>query len=492
MSGHTKVLLLELNEITWNVVDRLIASHGDAYLPNFARLRREGAWTRQIAEEQPPHLDPWITWVTLHTGVRREVHGAAVLEQDSGSISAPRLWDYATEGGRSVGIFGSVSAYPPRQVPGFMVPGPFAPGNETYPKALEPIQAINRLGTSMHNRTGSGGGAMAAARSGLKVLGMGLRPATLFGAASQLLRERLAPASRWRRVSLQPRINFDVFSKLYRDTRPDFATFHSNHAAHYMHHYWRAWDDTGFTARSSQQEREKYGDAVPYGYRLCDTLIGEAMDLLDASTVLIVASSMGQRPYVNDRYQEGKVIVRIRDIGKLLDIIGRDGIVESVPTMVPQWNLRIPDAARRSEVRQRLEDARRNVKGVEEPAIHVEETAEILTVTPLGLSEAGKDISYTFPAAGGSHVRYALEDLFIIDAPTVKQGMHDREGLLAFFGAGIAKGHVMEACSNLDVAPTVLTLLDLPVPAQMTGRVLSEAWDGPAAQGERAPRLQSA
>ncbi len=64
------------------------------------------------------------------------------------------------------------------------------------------------------------------------------------------------------------------------------------------------------------------------GYRLCDELLGRFMRLLDDSTVLVVASSMGQQPFVSDRYRDGKIVVRFRDIDSLLDMLGRDGIDE--------------------------------------------------------------------------------------------------------------------------------------------------------------------
>src|SRR5262245_28485406 len=75
-----RVLLLEFNEITWAIIDPLIAS---GKLPNLARLLREGTVASPEALEKRPHLDPWVTWVTVHTGAERSVHGATVLEQDS-------------------------------------------------------------------------------------------------------------------------------------------------------------------------------------------------------------------------------------------------------------------------------------------------------------------------------------------------------------------------------------------------------------------------
>lgn len=491
-----KVLLLELNEVNWPVIDQLIAQRGPGFLPNFGRLRSEGTWATPVALEQPPHLDPWVTWVTLHTGVPREVHGASVLEQDAESLHAQRLWDYVDAAGQSVGVFGSISAYPPRAVDGFMIPGPFAPSDETFPSDLQPIQAFNRLYTQVHNKTRRGLGPLGMAAMARRLLGLGLSPASLAGVARQLIRERLNPGSRWKRVVLQPRINYDFFAHAYRKTRPRFATWHTNHAAHYMHHYWRAWDDSRFSVSSSSEERSQFGEAVPLGYRVCDDLIGRFLKLADRDTVLVVASSMGQQPFVTEKYPEGKVVVRIRDIDRFLDILGAEGITETVPTMVPQWNLRVPDVHQRAELVRRIEGVLRGTEGPSERAVVLEQSGPIVTITPLGLSGSTKGMRYFFTRSPGAlAVGYALEEVFATDTPTVKQGMHHPAGMLALVGTGVQRGLEIPVSTNLDIAPTLLTLMGIPVPALMKGRVLSEAWANvPASQAIVAgnPELQNA
>lgn len=473
MESKRKVLLLELNEINWRVVDRLIEQRGADFLPHFGKLRGEGAWAVQSAVERAPLLDPWITWVTLHTGVSPAVHGASVLEQSSDSLRAPRTWQYAAQAGCKVGVFGSISAYPPPKLNGFVVPGPFAPGNETHPLRLGPVQAVNRRYTQLHNQTTRAPTLAENAATAFALVRMGLSLGTMAQVAKQLVRERLQPGQRWRRVCLQPRLNFDIFASLYRQERPDFATWHSNHAAHFMHHYWRAWDDAVFPVKSSPKEREQYGQAVPEGYRLCDELIGRAMALLDSDTVLVVASSMGQQPFISDRYKVGKVIVRVRDIEALLAIVGREGISDVVPTMVPQWNLRIQDPVRRHAVQAAFETAYRQRGEQREASFAVQETESILTVTPLGLTRDERDWQYHFPQAVKADSRgYPIEALMAIDAPTVKQGMHHIDGLLAFYGVDVRRGVKLPDCTNLDVAPTLLALMDVPVPAVMEGVVL--------------------
>ena len=467
----SKVLLLEFNEINWRVIDALIAQRGASFLPHFGRLRREGAWTTQSAVERNALLDPWVTWVTLHTGVGPEVHGATVLEQSSDTIKAKRTWHYASEAGLSVGIFGSISAYPPTPVKGFMVPGPFAPGNETYPASLGPVQAVNRGYTQVHAGAQKAPGMADNLRLGASLVKLGLKPATMVKIAGQLLMERAKPETRWKRVCLQPALNFDIFSEQYQQQRPDFATWHSNHAAHFMHHYWRAWDDTDFPVKSPAEERRKYGEAVPYGYQLCDELLGRAMAMVDADTVLVIASSMGQQPYINERYSEGKYIVRVKRIDDLLALAGRDGITEVVPTMVPQWNLTIPDAARRAQVKAFFEAAVRRQGGQPTEAFAVQETHDQLTLTPLGLAHNKGPIEYAFTLADGRKVVHPLKDLFEMDTPTVKQGMHHIDGMLCFWGKPVQPGQ-LAPCTNLDVAPTLLAVMGVPVPAEMPGRVL--------------------
>lgn len=484
-----KVLLLELNEITWDIADRLIAK---GMMPNLGRMRSEGAWAVSEAVERPPYLDPWITWVTVHTGVDRSVHGAAVLEQDQATIKAKRTWEYAAEAGKSIGVFGSVGAYPPRPVGGFMVPGPFAPSNATYPPYVEPVQALNRKYTQVHHKNAEQDSPRAMLQLGVDLLRLGLSPRTCLKIAAQLAREKANPATHYKRVMLQPEINFDFFRVLYDRYRPDFATWHSNHAAHYMHHYWRAWDDSGFPSRASEEEKSKYGKAVEEGYALVDDLLGRFQRLVDDDTVIAIASSMGQKPYVNELYPDGKVCVKFKDIHTVLGIVGAEGVSEVVPTMDPQWNVKVADGAHRARVRGALENVRCK-GGVHDRAMHVEETGDILTVTPLGLAKLDPSVRYFFPDTPRAKAEgYLFDELFRGYAETNKEGMHDPRGIFLLHGPGIARGLEIEGSTNLDIAPTLLALMGIAVPASIMGRPLGEAWgEAPSVRARRSAEVHA-
>lgn len=477
-----KVLLLEFNEITWTVADRFIR---EGKMPHLARLKAEGTSAAPEALERAPHLDPWISWVTLHTGVDMSVHGAMVLEQDVTTLRAKRTWDYALEAGKTIGVFGSISAYPPRPVPGFMVPGPFAPGNETYPRFVEPAQALNRKYTQVHHRNAEADSLVDMARMGVDLLKLGLTPETCARVALQLATERVKPWLHWKRVSLQPYVNYDFFSRLYSMFTPDFATWHSNHCAHYQHHYWRSWDDTGFTTPATAEEKKRYGGAMPHGYAVLDDLLGRFTRLVDDDTVIVICSALGQKPYIHELYPEGKVCVKFKDVQKVLELVGAKGIGDVVPVMDPQWNVRISDAGERARVRDALLAVRRENAPTPD-AITVEEVGEILTITPRSLAKMDGRAVYHFPTPDGGKRTFKFDELFKGYGDTPKEGMHDPVGMLLLYGPGIERGLFIDQTTDLDIAPTVLSLMGIAVPETMQGRALAEAW-GERKTAPRAP-----
>ena len=87
---------------------------------------------------------------------------------------------------------------------------------------------------------------------------------------------------------------------------------------------------------------------------------------------------------------------------------------------------------------------------------------------------------YFFDGAAGARPEgYALDELFALDAPSPKQGMHDPRGMVILHGPGIRQGVELTEAGPLDIAPTILALLGVPQPSIMKGRPLTEAWREP-------------
>jgi hypothetical protein len=474
-STGRKVIFAEFNEITWRVIDLL---RRGGRLPTFAEFRREGAWGAPVADEEPPDLDPWISWTTVYTGRPRGEHGVRFLEQPPETVTGPRLADLAADAGLAVGVYGSIMHWPPRpQARGFWVPSTFAPGPETEPPDLRPIQELNLGQTRSHTPLAARGPGGLAWRT-LQLARLGLRPATVARAAAALVRWKVRPHRAWEKVGFQPLVNLDFFENLYRRHRPEFATFHTNHAAHYMHRYWRAMDPAPFLTPPSPEEVCKYGPAVEFGYRLADRALRRLWNLTDRNTVLVLASALGQQPYVSEDFPGGRQVVRVKDIEALLEVCGVAGHAVATSMMAPQWNVRIADAARRAHAERVLRGAWVSTPGVPLFALETVGDTICLNIAQKSLKAFDPEAICAFPEAGDR--RFRLGDFGSAQDATPKQGCHDRVGVVMLRGPGVRRGAEIGECSNLDLAPTVLRLLGLPVPSHMRGRVLEEALEGPA------------
>jgi len=305
-----------------------------------------------------------------------------------------------------------------------------------------------------------------------RLLKLGLNPGLILKIVGQLLGERLHPHSRWRRVALQPLVNFAFFSRLYQKHRPQFATFHTNHVAHYQHTYWKAMDPEKFRPlETSADEIETYGPAIEYGYVTADELLGRAMQLLDRETVLVVASSMGQKPF-QSALKGGKQIAQWRSLDALLDTLGVRGTADAVATMSDEFVIYVQPAAERDRVLAMLQASyidtpaqKTFVCGAIDGAVRVNlKTYEVGTIKPTS--------KVHFPGAPGSP---ALQyDSVIYNTGHLKSGCHDERGMIIFHGPGIPRGVELSACDNLAIAPTLMKLLGLEIPIEMPSPPLRE------------------
>ena len=293
------MILYELNEVPWEIVDRFVDIEPASTLASI--LGRSA--TATTVNDDTTHLQPWRTWPTFHTGLYASEHHSMELGQDPETFDGEPVWEAAEHAGRTVGLFGVMQSWPARRPAngGFWVPDTFAQTAVTYPPELETFQRFN-LGMTAENATSStaplDGKAMAVA--GADIARRGLRPRSAADIVRHLVRERRDRRWKAARSMLQVLPSFDLFWRLYRQQHPDLSIFFTNHVAGMMHRYWG-------------DAVEEYGEQ--YNYRrdkIFSTFVDDAMRLFDrqlarivaevdgrSDTTVLIASSMGQRaiPY---------------------------------------------------------------------------------------------------------------------------------------------------------------------------------------------------
>ncbi|HEY6359902.1 MAG TPA: hypothetical protein VIX63_02295 [Vicinamibacterales bacterium] len=457
MGTSTRMIVLELNELTPSLMQRFMA---EGKLPNFSRFYREANIYTTTAEETPPHLDPWIQWVTVHTGLNFRDHGLQRLNEGH-TLKTPRIWDLMNASGKRVWICGSMNVGTSRPVGGAVMPDPWTTLVRPFPEALEPYFAFVQRQVMEHTSEQRGFGVRELSRFLLFMVTHGLSPDTIGAVVRQLTDERRSGA-RWKRAALLDQLQFDVFSWYWRRLRPDFATFFLNSTAHYQHLYWREMDPSAFTAPPTEAHSLMYRTAIEYGYRQMDRLVGRVLGMVDGNTTIVMATALSQQPCLMFESHGGKNFYRPAEWSRITALAGITDPYTASPVMAHQFHLYFDSPA----VAERAAERLTAVRFGDRQALAVAQNGAGLFVGCRIYEPLTTKARLTFPGHGD----VAFFDVFYkVDG--VKSGMHHPDGMLwirtPFRQHAVHTQHVPLAA----IAPTILEHFGLQRPAYMSAPV---------------------
>lgn len=449
------VMVLELNELCPPLLDRFMAS---GHLPNIARLRGESACFITEAGEPQEHLNPWIQWVTAHTGARYETHGVFKLGEGS-MLTLPTLADAVGNAGGQVWMCGPMNVVPTEPVRGWWLPDPWNPGDAPVPADLEPFATFVRANVQEHSNASARLSRTAYLRFLAFMARHGLSFATVAATVRQLVGERTGRCARWRRAALLDRFQWDLFRHHWTEARPAFATYFSNTTAHYQHVYWRHMDPEPFTLKPDAEAVVRYGDAVPFGYREMDRLVGDALAMVDDDTTLVLCTALSQQPYLLKEHEGGNRFHRPHDMVDLLTRLGVVGLTSVSPVMAAQFHayFAVEDAARSAA------DLLRGTTVDGRAAFDVRLVGTDVFTGCAITTDVAPEAVLTTPAG----IRLPFHD-HLYRAETAKSGYHHPDGALWIRSPRLAPTAIDERVPLQSVAPTLLALLGVPAPPTMT------------------------
>ena len=262
-------------------------------LPNFARLRDEGAFSR-LESVFPPDSVP--AWATIYTGLSPDYHGILDsidyldakkqdLKCDTAVLRDNTFWDMASRQGKRVCVINPFLAYPVWPVNGIMVNGPvFVTGTvQAHPESILTEYDVPELGGIVDFPTKNTLAAFAER-------------------AGNLTLDHLRFAKQ-----LFAREKWDLF----------FINFLTLDRV--QHVFWRYGD----TDDPTYPGMNPYSSVIEDSYRLHDRVLGEFLDLIDGDCVLMVLSDHGhgrrctKAVYVNEFLRQEGLLKSRASAGKL-------------------------------------------------------------------------------------------------------------------------------------------------------------------------------
>ena len=435
-----RVLLIEFNELCPSLLDKWIA---EGKLPNFERFYKQSDVYVTEADAEPPHLNPWTQWFSVHSGKSFDTH--QVKRLTDGPLSKEKdIWTFLAEQGMSVGNFSSMNCKSFDYKDSFYFPDPWTQTEKPFPQQLSKLNDFVSSNVQEHTRVGASKANLAMEFLGF-YLKNGFNFKTVFNILGQLIKERKEKKQQWRRAFVLDWLGFDVFSSLIKKQTPDFATFFSNSTAHMQHGYWRHHDPDAFEVKPSQSEIDIYGSAIFEAYRNQDYLLGEFFKLEEKfGYKLVLLSALSQQPFTKYEKSGGQQFYRLLDVEKFIGSLGFTPS-EVLPTMTHQFRARFNDDSQAAEIKEKLQE----IKAPDGSPLfycHLDNPKEVYFACA---QTSELDLSATVNINGKDVVLSSL--LNKIDGS--KSGCHHPDGI-AWFKWGAPKVHENKI-SLTDVAPTI-------------------------------------
>lgn len=447
------LILLEFNELCPSLMDTFIQQ---GLLPNFARLRGEADTYVTDAGEDPPNLNPWIQWVTLHSGQTFAQHGVFHLG-DAASRKVRMLWDDVSAAGHEAWICGSMNIAVQPGFRGSVLPDPWDAATAASPRKLDNYMKLVRAYVSEHT-SGKRPVTLGTISHFLWfMLRNGLSFGTVWRIARQLLDERSHDSS-WKRASILDLLQFDVFRSVYRRNKPLLSTLFFNSTAHYQHAFWRNMRPDLFTIKPSAKEQESKANAVLFGYQSMDRLLGEVFKMASRDTVIAFATALSQQPCLSWENDGGKTFYKPHAMDKALQFSGIDPSTCRIePVMSEQFHLRFADDAAAASAKALL-DAVKLDTGVPVFGSRLEGHSVFMGCRIFGDLPSGVRVTAGTRECGFNDLFYQIE--------AIKSGMHHRDGMLWIRSPEVL-GHAHEGKMPLThVLPMLMDKMGLARPAE--------------------------
>ena len=427
-------------------------------LPNFQRFYRESQVFITDAEEEGERLNPWVQWVTLHSGVPLDRHGIFRLNETH-KLEFDQLWDIVSRAGKKVLVCGSMNPHYKAGLNGIVVPDPWSVDVSPYPAGeLEAYYEFVKKNVQGHTADNLPITPKDLARFAWFMARRGLSPQTIRTGLAQLWNERRTGKSRWKRAAILDLLQWDVFRWYWTRNQPAFSTFFLNSTAHYQHAYWRTMEPDWFEIKPSTEELADTKDAIQFGYEAMDRLIARIMEMAGRDVTLIFATGLSQQPYTKAEATGGKRYYRLND-GDSLTKLGVKSRYTYEPVMSDEFFLRFDTEQDAIAAGELLTSFR--VLGEDVFAIEVRTGKDLFMqcrprrVLPRDamLKSEGRP---SVPYYGVVHMVEGL-----------KSGYHHPDGMLWVRQPNRAHQIHLGKVSIRSVAPGILQQLDIPLPAYM-------------------------
>lgn len=223
-----KLLLIELNEINFNLINKYLHKYPDEFtnLKSLYELNHANTFSEFNYDE----LEPWIQWVSVHTGKSYEDHKIFRLG-DVVNSDLDQIFELVENNGFDVGVVSGMNVKNSLKKPSYFIPDPWTDTKTDgtfFSKLLKSVLAQTVNDNSESRIT---------AKSFFSILLIFLRYIKVKDYLQFASMAICSFGKSWRKALFLDFFIHKIHLKLIEEKNPNFSTVFLNAGAHIQHHY---------------------------------------------------------------------------------------------------------------------------------------------------------------------------------------------------------------------------------------------------------------
>jgi hypothetical protein len=311
-----KTILLGLNELNFDYIKFYI---NQGLLPNFKKIFNIQPPIKTTSENEYKLLEPWVQWVTIHSGKSYKEHNIFRLGDIVNNPKLSQIFEELEAEGLSVGAVSPFNAENRLKNPSFFVPDPWT---KTNPSGNWIVKALYQ---AVHQSVNDNAKSKLNLKSIIS-LGLGLLLYVPISRWFHYVKTVFKAKNPGAKAVVLDSLLADVHLTLWKKYKPDFSNLFLNSGAHIQHHYL-------FNSKAYQGNLKNPDWYCPDGFDPLIQILSEydyqLGKLLKLNNVkLIIATGLHQQPHKHLTFYW-----RLKEHVKFAEMIGIKNFSEILPRM---------------------------------------------------------------------------------------------------------------------------------------------------------------
>lgn len=310
LNKNEKLIVIELNEVNFDVIKKYLTEHS---LPGFKDLFESFDKIETFAEDEYKNLEPWIQWVSAHSGKTYSEHRVFRLG-DGVKLDAPLVFEKLEERGLKIGAISPMNAKNNLVNPAYFIPDPWT---NTKSDTTTFSQKFTKMLVQTVNDNSQEKISKESIFTILRAILSSFNPKGTTDLLKLILKSK---GKHWKKALVLDQLVHLVHISLYKKHNPNVSFVFLNAGAHIQHHY--LFNSPNVEKSNELQKNPEWylpssEDPILDMLIAYDRIIQEYIQMSKTGVKLIVATGLTQIPYDKVKYY-----YRLKNHSSFLNKIG--------------------------------------------------------------------------------------------------------------------------------------------------------------------------